>query len=143
MDERKRMSLIKPTLHTSFHIDYKWWQQHDNNWRVHLLSCLCKEHKAVYSHVSEIVWLDWVDPETAEVQLIDEIQHTLMTHCAKEPDFLTVQTTLVDAVFRVFISNGNSPMTPIELSAMIGKPPEMILRTLSGPKVYKGLRPCF
>lgn len=141
MSNIKRTSLIKPTPQTAFHIDFRWWKQHDNNWRVHLISCLCKDHKVAYSQLGENQWLDWVDPETAEVQLVDELQHTLMTHCAKQPDFLTNQTTLVDAVFRVFISNGNSPLTPVQLAEIIGKPAETILRTFSGPKVYKGIRP--
>jgi hypothetical protein len=33
-------------------------------------------------------------------------------------------------------------MTPVELAQALGRQPEMILRTLTGPRVYKGLRPC-
>ena len=50
-------------------------------------------------------------------------------------------TTLVDAVFRYFLANGNVPMTPVELAAHLGRPPELILRTLSGERIYRGLRP--
>jgi hypothetical protein len=44
-------------------------------------------------------------------------------------------------VFRLFLSNGNAPMTSQELGARLKRPPETILRTLAGPRVYKGLRP--
>jgi hypothetical protein len=69
------------------------------------------------------------------------IQHTLITHCALQDDYLTPQTTLVNAVFRVFLSNGNLPLTPVELGEKLNRPPRMILRTLSGARVYKGIRP--
>ena len=73
---------------------------------------------------------------------MDGLQHILITHCAKEEGFISERTALVDAVFRLFLANGNTAMTPLELSERLGKPPETILKTLSGPRVYKGLRPC-
>jgi len=48
---------------------------------------------------------------------------------------------LVDSIFRVFLANGNAPLTCRELSNIIGHPPVKILRTLSGRQIYKGLRP--
>jgi hypothetical protein len=65
----------------------------------------------------------------------------LITHCAKQPEFLTEHTTLVDAVFRTLLANGNMPMSPNELAKHLGRPAETILRTLAGNTVYKGLRP--
>ena len=142
MSEAKRYSLIKPTLQTPFHIDYNWWIRHDTSWSVHLRNCLCDDHQKKYAELTgDSAWIDWVDPNTAEVRKIDGLQHILMTHCSKEPGFLTQNTTLVDAVFRVFIANGNSPLTPEALSELINKPARTIMRTLTGTKVYKGLRP--
>ncbi|MBE0408972.1 MAG: hypothetical protein IBX69_04485 [Anaerolineales bacterium] len=86
--------------------------------------------------------VDWVDPETAEVTQVEGLQHVLIAHCAKEPGFITERTALVDAVFRIFLANGNTPMTPVELSDQLHRPSQTILSTLSGPRVYKGLRPC-
>jgi hypothetical protein len=137
-----RFSVIKPDLHTFFHIDFEWWKQYDNNWRVHLQSCLCPEHQEAFTNTENVEEIDWIDPITAEIFPVDGLQHTLMTHCAKQDGFISSNTTLVDAVFRVFLANGNSPATPLELSSMIGRSPEIILRTLSGDKVYKGIRPC-
>jgi transcriptional regulator GlxA family with amidase domain len=65
----------------------------------------------------------------------------LISHCARQPDYLTPQTSLVNAVFRVFLANSNTPMSPLELAERLGKPPRMILRTFSGSRVYKGIRP--
>ena len=64
-----------------------------------------------------------------------------MTHCARRPKFVTEQTAMVEAVFRLFLTNENMPMTAEELGSLLNRPPTTILRTLSGPRVYKGLRP--
>jgi hypothetical protein len=64
-----------------------------------------------------------------------------MTHCAKEPDFLTAHTMLVDGVFRALLAQGNKPMSSRELGERLGKSPDIILKTISGPRVYKGIRP--
>ncbi|GAP06496.1 hypothetical protein ATHL_01350 [Anaerolinea thermolimosa] len=141
MPDLKRFSLIKPTSQTPFHIDFDWWKSQDNNWRVYLFGYLCPEHQKAFSESSLNIQVDWVDKETAEVTTVDGLQHTLITHCARQPDFVTKNTSLVDAVFRIFLANGNSPLTPEELAKMIGRPPETILRTLAGTTVYKGIRP--
>ena len=142
MAEVKRFSLVKPTLETRFHIDFDWWSQNDRDWRVHLHSFLCPEHQEAFSNVRGDEQVDWVDPETAEVQQVDGLQHVLITHCAKQPGFIDEHSALVDAVFRLFLANGNTPMTPVELGERLGRPPQTILRTFSGMRVYKGLRPC-
>ncbi len=135
-----KFSLIKPTLDTPFHIDFEWWKTHDNNWRVFLLNCLCTDHQKLFENQSTDVMIDWVDPDTAEVKLVDGLQSTLMSHCAKEPGFVTANTAMVDAIFRVFLSNGNQPLSAQQLSEKIGKSANTILRTISGVQVYKGIR---
>ncbi len=135
------MSLLKPSSKTPFHIDFDWWKQNENDWHVFLRSLLCAEHQEAFANVEEGEMIDWIDPVTAEVKPVDGIQHALMTHCALEPDFANARTALVEAVFRTFIVNGNVAMSPEELSARLGRPADTILRTISGPRVYRGLRP--
>ena len=140
--EIKRISLVKPTIHTPFQIDFDWWQQNDRDWRVYLRNYLCPEHQEAFANVDLFDQVDWVDPETAEVQRVDGLQHILITHCAKEASFITLQSTLVDSVFRLFLANGNAPLTPEVMAEELGRDASIILRTISGPRVYKGLRPC-
>jgi hypothetical protein len=141
MSETKRFSLVKPTLNTPFQIDFDWWKDHDNNWRIFLQGYLCAEHQSAFASADAQTWIDWVDPETAEVRTVDGLQHVLMSHCARQEAFVTSNTTLVDAVFRVLLAHGNEPLTPIQLGEIINRPPETILRTFSGMQVYKGIRP--
>ena len=142
MPELKRYSLVRPTLQTKFRIDFDWWSQNDRDWRVLLRGLLCPTHQAAFSSASEGQMVDWVDPETAEVKQVDGVQHVLITHCAKEAGFITQYTAMVDAIFRIFLANGNVPLTPVELSAQLNRPAETILRTLAGGRVYRGVRPC-
>ena len=141
MTEAKRFSLVKPTVDTPFHVDFEWWKKNERDWHVYLRSLLCAEHQEAFSNVEEGETIDWVDPVTAEVKPVEGVQNALMTHCVKQPDFLTIQTALVEAVFRLFLANGNMPMTSKELGARLSRPADTILRTLAGARVYKGIRP--
>ena len=135
------MSLLKPSVQTPFHIDFAWWEHNDRDWHVYLRSLLCSEHQQALADVQEGAMIDWIDPRTAEVTQVDGIQHALMSHCALQPDFVTPQTTMVEAVFRTFLVGGNQPMSAAELSQKLDRPAATILRTLTGPRVYRGLRP--
>jgi hypothetical protein len=139
--DSKRKSLIKPKLTTPFKIDFDWWKKHDRDWRVYLRSFLCEEHQKMFEDMDNDEMIDWIDPETAEVTQVDGLLHILITHCAKQEVFLNSRMALVDSVFRVLLSNGNKPMTPEELGDTLNRPASTILRTLSGLRVYKGIRP--
>lgn len=142
MTETSRFSVIKPNIYTPFHIDFEWWKQHDNNWKVFLQSFLCPEHQKQFQDVHDSELIDYIDPITAEVRQVDLLQHTLISHCTKLPDYEQQYNTVVHTIFRTFLVNGNSPLTPQELSERCGKSAEIILRTLSGSVVYNGIRPC-
>jgi len=134
-------SMIRPTTKTPFHIDFEWWKHHDANWRIYLFGFLCPEHQKAFEGQAEVM-IDVVDPQTAEVQRVDGLQYTLMKHCAQQPDFIARETSLVNRIFKLLLANGNRPMTPEEMAPLVGRPAETILRTLSGPQVYQGIRPC-
>ena len=135
------MSLLKPNLKTPFHVDFKWWKQNERDWHVFLRSLLCPDHQEAFANVEEGTLLDWVDEQTAEVRPVEGIQHALMSHCAIQADFMNERTALVEGVFRTFLVNGNSPMSSEDLARKLNRPAETILRTLAGPRIYRGLRP--
>jgi len=135
------MSLLKPTVKTPFHIDFEWWQQNERDWHIFLRSFLCAEHQEAFANVEEGDMIDWIDPQTAEVKPVDGVQHALISHCAQLPDFVSQRTAIVEAIFRLFLANGNFPMSAEDLSKKLGKPADTILKTIAGPRVYRGLRP--
>ncbi len=138
--EAKHPSLVKPTLETLFSIDFEWWRENDHNWQVHLRSALCPEHQERFAEWEDEQAIDWVDPETAEVKPLNAIQHTLMTHCAQQEDFIGEHTPLLEAAFRIFLANGNKPLSVSEISTRLKRPPEMVLRTLTASGKHKGIR---
>jgi len=132
---------IKPNPDTPYHIDFDWWNKADRDLRVYLRSHLCAVHREMYAESLANTTIDWVDPQIAEVKPMDGILYQLRLHCSQQPDYITDQTSVVDAVFRVFLVNDNQPMSPRELGERIGKNAELILKTISGKTIYKGLRP--
>ena len=133
--------LVRPTPETRFHIDYGWWERADRELEIYLLGQLCPEHQKAFADLDARAMVDHVEPDTGEVRQVPGIQHALITHCARLPDYVTPQTSLVNAVFRLFLANGNTPMTSIEMGEALGRPATLILRTFSTPRVYKGIRP--
>src|SRR5436190_8765841 len=131
---------VKPTLDTKFHIDYSWWEREDRELRTYLISHLLPEQRALFESNQEMGLIDGIDPETAEVRRVDALQQAL-AQAANDPQYITDHTTLVDAVFRVFLANANTPLSPEELGKRINRQSSTILRTLAGAQVYKGIRP--
>jgi len=141
MDAIRARLLIQPTIDTRFHIEYEWWKKEGRELDVFLRSHLCPEHQAMYADIETTVLVDTVDEATAEVTRVPGIHHVLISHCSRQRDYVTPQTSLVNAVFRIFLSNGNSPLTPRELGGRLARSPLMILRTFAGPHVHNGIRP--
>lgn len=132
---------IKPTLDTPFHVDFEWWTKRGLDLNVELMAHLCHEHRAAYSGQRVSEKIDWIDWETCEVRQVDGLQYIISKHCSHQPDYIQQAPTLLEAIFRVFLSNGNQPLSPRQLAAFVAQMPEQVLRVLSGPEVRKGLRP--
>ena len=132
---------IKPTLDTPFHVDYAWWDKHGLDINVKLVSHLCHEHREAYAGQPVGDKIDWIDWATGAVTRVDGLQYVITTHCSRQPGYLLQAPTLLEAVFRAFLSNANQPLTPRKLASMVGHRPEQVLRVLSGRTVRLGLRP--
>lgn len=137
----KAKLLVRPTLDTKFHIDHKWWERTDHDIQVLLRSLLCQEHQELFKDMEAGALVDSVDPNTGEVMRVPAIQNVLIMHCAQQRDYITRQTPLVNAIIRIFLANQNTPLSARELGERLGKPPATVLRTISTPMVYKGIRP--
>lgn len=133
---------VKPTLDTKFHIDFGWWQKQRQNLSAYLQSHLCSEAKAVHEQDAQNQTFDWVNAETGEVFQVDLLWHVIQTHCTQKPNFIEENIPLTRSIFRLFIANDNTPLTPLEIHAKLQKrTPELILRTIGGHQVYEGIRP--
>ncbi len=135
------VGFIKPTLDTPFHIDVSWWEKSGLDFNIELLSHLCPEHREAYMGRPPGEKIDWIDKMTGEVRQVAGLEYVIHLHCSKRTDYVTQAPTLMEAVFRVFLSNENAPMTPRQLAPIVGYPAKQILQVLSGHQVRKGLRP--
>ncbi|OGO17043.1 MAG: hypothetical protein A2Z14_09015 [Chloroflexi bacterium RBG_16_48_8] len=133
--------LLRPTLDTKFHIEYGWWDRENRDLEIYLRGHLCAKHQETFAELDANALVNNVDPETGEVTRVPGIQNVLITHCAQQPGYITRQTTMVNAVFKIFLANGNVPLTTREIGERLGRNPNLVLRTFSSPRVYKGIRP--
>ncbi|MGB1288626.1 MAG: hypothetical protein ACPG7F_18980 [Aggregatilineales bacterium] len=141
MQATKPGALFKPTLSTRFHIDYAWWEEHESSGlRSYILTHLPPEKREYFVQNEENRVVDFIDADTGEVRRLDELGQAIQ-EAATDPDFFNMQTSLVDCIFRVFLSNNNQPLTPGELAEISGRDARTILKTFSGMRVYKGVRP--
>ncbi|MBN1264305.1 MAG: hypothetical protein JXA25_02350 [Anaerolineales bacterium] len=139
--KRVPLGLNKPTLETRYQIDYEWWDKSGKELSVFLRSLLCDTHRELFEELSADTLVDHVDPVTAEIRQVPGIMHTLITHCSRQDDYITPQTSLVNAIFRLFIANGNASLSINEIGQELNRPASMILRMLSGSRVFHGIRP--
>ncbi|HPV07792.1 MAG TPA: hypothetical protein PLD57_12010 [Aggregatilineales bacterium] len=128
-------------MDTRFHIDYDWWEQTGKDIRVDMRQICAEIGEEGLDDADDSMMVDWIDPLTAEVRQVDGMMYAFLVQCSRNPEFVNERIPLTEAVFRTLLASGNRPMTPVELAERTGRPAEMILRTLSGPRVYKGLRP--
>ncbi len=133
---------LRPSIDTRFHIDLDWWRKQNRDIRIFLSQSLCDECRPLYAETKDSGEVDWVDPETAEVRREDALWSALRSCCSTKPGYITPSTPIIDSIFLTFVANGNQPLSPRELYERLDKrPPEMILRMLTGGQVYLGIRP--
>jgi methyltransferase-like protein len=131
--------LKRATPDTRFYIDYDWWDRSDLDLKTYLLTRLdIGEDINLESNMDEV---DLVDAATGEVTRVDGFQYVIQAYFNQLPDDFVTRTSLVDAVFCVLLANANKPMTALEIAQKVKRPPETILKTMGGPKVYQGVRP--
>ena len=138
MTENNSPSLVKPELDTPFHIDYLWWQENDREWTVFLRGMLGEDLEKRLAELGEDKEYDWVDSNNGEVRRVTSMQYFLALKFANESD---QGISMIEAIFREFLKNSNGPLSSNELSEKLDRPAKTILKTLSGIRVYRGMRP--
>lgn len=124
-----------------FHIDFDWWEQSGLDLKTYLFSRLeITDENALDMGVEHV---DLVDAVTGEVRQVDGFQYALQTYFGQLPEDFARQMSLVDAIFYVLLANANKPMSARELAEWVGRQPEVVLKTISGPRIYQGIRPVF
>jgi hypothetical protein len=136
------MKLFMPTVETKFHIDFTWWERQNRDIYVFMRDLLCEECRDRAGDLSHTRMVDMIDPNTAEVTRVDALWEAIRACCSVKPGYITMDTPLLESIFRVFLANGNKPLSVLELHERLDKkPPDTILRMLTKGQVYMGIRP--
>ena len=103
-----------------YFIDEKWFTVHNKSFRAVAQTRMCPScRKKLGTEVQERV--PTVDArgrvvyEMRSVPFASNPLSEIRKHCSKENGFLTAETPVLEALFRVFLANGNQP---IELEAI-------------------------
>jgi len=137
----KLTSLKRTTPNTKFFIDFEWWEQSNLDLKTYLLSRFSLGDEN--SLEAEFDLVDLVDPQTGEVHQVDGFQYLIQAYFHRLPEDFITHASLVDATFCVLLANANQPMSAREIAERVGRPPEVVVRTLGGTKIYQGIRPIF
>ncbi len=128
---------------TFFHIDYSWWEKSTLDLKAYLVARLQALGISEINLNMDMDEVDLVDLETGEVSRVDGFQYMVQTYFQQLPDDFAQRSSLVDAVFCVLLANANQPMRVQDISQAIGRDPDVVLKTLNGPRIYQGISPLF
>ena len=128
---------------TFFHIDYSWWEKSTLDLKAYLVARLQALGISEINLNMDMDEVDLVDLETGEVSRVDGFQYMVQTYFQQLPDDFAQRSSLVDAVFCVLLANANQPMRVQDISHAIGRDPDVVLKTLNGPRIYQGISPLF
>ncbi|NOZ50871.1 MAG: hypothetical protein GXP37_12630 [Chloroflexi bacterium] len=132
----------RPTIQTPFHVDWQWWTESDPNYRFTLFEQLCEVCRQRFPSPAQVDEVDWIDPETAMVTRADALMMCLQEHCVLGDQYVNQSLPLTSAIFRLFMQQGNRPLTPEEIHEHIyWRPAKTILKLIGGRQTHYGIRP--
>lgn len=138
-----------------YYIDERWYTEHNKSFRTVAQNRLCptcrkKLGTEVQERVPTVDNRGRVVYEMRAVPFASNPLAEIRRHCSKESDYITAETPIAEAIFRVFLANGNQPtdlegileqlatyVPPVERPR--GYSPEIITRLLESNNQY-GLR---
>ncbi|MBI2939898.1 MAG: hypothetical protein HYY04_05615 [Chloroflexi bacterium] len=148
--------MIAEDRKTRYFIDLQWYTQNNRSFQAMAQQRLCPACKAkLGTEVQERV--PTVDPKTGRV--VFEMRNVpyasnpmtvVRSCCSKERSYVTAETPVAEALFRVFLANSNQPISAEQIREQLsnyisladrphGYSPELIERIIANDRFY-GLR---
>lgn len=131
---REKINIDQPK--TCWFIDLGWFQQNTRSISVLVESRLCARcHKQLAAE----------GKEPADLELLSMVKDC----CSQAPEFITGQLPILESAFRLFLANGNQPLTLEELGKQLtekrggdtSRTSEKILSRLLQSDQFYGLKP--
>jgi len=104
--DRKTINTDQPKPRWFINLD--WYQQSNRSLSSLVQICLCPKHQKQLSTGGK---------EISTTELMAMVKDC----CAKKPGFITGQLPLLESVFRLFLANGNQPLTLEELGNQLSE----------------------
>lgn len=136
--------LVRPDINTKFRVDYEWFEAQGRDMAVLVREQLCPECRTRFQDHRDTQTIDWIDPSTGEITVVDGLQYSIRECCSRREDYITRTTPVAAAIFRVLLADGDTAMSAAEIAERIGRQdPQTILRILLGPEMRTryGIRP--
>jgi hypothetical protein len=100
-----------------YFVDPQWYEERGLVFSSVMQARLCASCSSKLGTFEEVRY-PVVDPKTKRVTFemrkvpfgVNPLP-TIRDHCSRERDYVTAETPLLEAIFRVFLANGNQPMT--------------------------------
>jgi len=146
------MEEVKPR----YYVDLRWYDENNRSFRAVAQTRLCESCKQkLGTETQERV--PTIDPRTGrvvfEMRSVPFAQNPMTVIrgcCSKRRDYITSETPITEAIFRVFLASGNQPMEVERIREELGnyvsmgeRPhnygPELIERVIKADRYY-GLR---
>jgi len=86
-------------------IDLDWYQQNNRSFFTLARGCLCPRcRERLPKEISA-----------------DELLTTIKDCCSRTPDFITDKLSILESIFRLFLTNGNQPLAAEELGKQLNE----------------------
>ena len=138
---------------TRYYIDERWFNDNNKSFRTIAQTRMCTScRKKLGTEVQErIPTVDNRGRVVYEMRAVPFASNPLSEirrHCSKELEYITAETPVVEALFRVFLANGNQPIdldtvvdqlaeyVPRSSARPNGFAPELLQRLLEGENTY-------
>lgn len=138
-----------------YYVDEKWYTAHNKSFRAVAQTRMCpscrrKLGTEVQERVPTVDARGRVVYEMRSVPFASNPLSEIRKHCSKESGYLTAETPVLEALFRVFLANGNQPIDVDAIREQLagyvpsterprGYAPELLQRLLDSSNQY-GLR---
>lgn len=135
-----------------YYIDEKWYTEHNKSFRATALTRLCQACRRklgteVQERVPTVDSRGRVVFEMRSVPFASNPLSVIRSDCSKQREYITPETPLAEAIFRVFLANGNQPTDVESLREQLGSyislasrphgySPELIRAILENDQTY-------
>jgi len=106
MEEKKEISEDRPE--TRWFIDVAWYQQNNRSLSVLAQNHLCPKCAKQLSDKGKEIPLN-------------NLLATIKNCCSQTPDYINSQLPIMESIFRLFLANGNQPLSTEELGSQVSE----------------------